>query len=177
MSLKKQVEAMLFTTGKFMPIADIAKHLETNQEDIKNALEELKKDYQQKDSSLTIQEQDDLFKLNVKKEFGFLTNKLLENKEMDSPTTKTLAIIAYKSPVSQSEIINIRGNKAYDHIKNLKDAGLISSEKKGRTRLIKLTSYFFDYFDIAEKEVKAQLSKAIPIDFKEILDQLPKPEN
>jgi len=176
-SLKKQVEAILFTLGKFVTIEELSKHLETSSKEIKKALEELKNDYSQKDSSLTIHEQNNMYKLNIKKEFGFLTNKLLADKEMDSPTTKTLAVIAYKSPVTQSEVIKIRGNKAYDHIKNLKEAGLITSEKLSRTRLLKLTPYFFDYFDISEKEVKQELSKALPVDIKAILDELPKPES
>ena len=177
MSIKKQVEAILFTTGSFMPIGDLAKHLNVTDKEIEKAISELKEDYEKKDSSLTIHYQDNRFKLNIKKEFGFLTNKLLEHKEMDSPTTKTLAVIAYKSPVSQSEVIKMRGNKSYDHISHLKDAGLISSERQGRTRLLKLTQHFFDYFDISEKEVKEQLSMAIPTDVKAILDQLPKPDN
>ena len=175
MSLKKQIEAILFTTGSFMSIDEIAKQLNANQETIVKTLQELKQDYLKQDSSLTIQQQDKLFKLNIKKEFGFISNKLLQDKEMDSPTTKTLAIIAYKSPVSQSEVINIRGNKAYDHIKSLKDSGLVSSEKQGRTRLLKLTHHFFDYFDIVEKELKEALKPLENKNILAILDQLPKP--
>jgi len=175
MTLKKQIEAILFTTGKFMSSEDIAKHLNTSKEEILKSIEELKKEYQEKDSALTLQTQDNLFKLNIKKEFGFLTNKLLEEKEMDSPTTKTLAIIAYKSPVTQSEIIKIRGNKAYDHISQLKGSGLILSEKQGRTRLIKLSPHFFDYFDIAEKEIKETLKTKQDIQIEENIQELPKP--
>ena len=177
MSLKKQVEAMLFTTGRFMSKDEIAKHLNTNNEEITKILEELQKDYTEKDSAITLQKQDDLFKLNIKKEFGFIINKLLEDKEMDSPTTKTLAVIAYKSPVMQSEIIHIRGNKAYDHITHLKETGLISLEKQGRTRLIKLTSHFFDYFDIAEKELKEVLKTPQDNTIQNLLQDLPKPDN
>ena len=174
MDLKKQIEAILFTTGRFMSTIEIAKHLNSNETEIIEALKQLEKDYSEKDSALILQTQDNLFKLNIKKEFGFLINKLLEQKEVDSPTTKTLAVIAYKSPVKQSEIIKIRGNKAYDHIQKLKDSGLVSTEKSGRTNLIKLTRHFYDYFDISEKEVKEQLSRAIPV-ITEILDELPKP--
>jgi len=173
MELKKQVEAILFTLGKFVSVDEIAKHADSNSGEVSKALEELREDYEKKDSSLGIQQQDNLFKLNIKKEFGFLTNKLLEEKDMDSPTTKTLAVIAYKSPVSQSEIIKVRGNKAYEHIKHLKDSGLISSEKKGRTRLLKLTSHFYDYFDVSEKEVKEKLKTLKDNDVMRILGNLP----
>ncbi len=157
-----------------MSIEEFSKHLNTNEQEIINALEDLKNEYSEKDSALTLQTQDNLYKLNIKKEFGFLTNKLLENKEMDSPTTKTLAIIAYKSPVTQSEVIKIRGNKAYDHILKLKESGLITSEKHGRTRLIKLTSHFYDYFDISEKELKETLKIEEDKEIKENLQDLPR---
>ena len=80
---------------------------------------------------------------------------------MDSPTTKTLAIIAYKQPVTQSEVIKIRGNKAYDHIKSLREQSLISADRKGRTRLLKVTSNFYEYFDIAETEAKDKIKQAV----------------
>ena len=54
MSIKKQVEAILFTTGSFMPIGDLAKHLNVTDKEIEKAISELKEDYEKKDSSLTI---------------------------------------------------------------------------------------------------------------------------
>jgi|SRR3989344_1816277 len=174
--LKKQIEAILFTLGKFVSVEEIAKYLNLNSsEEVIKALQQLKNDYEQKDSALILHQQDNLFKLNIKKEYGFLTNKLLSTTEMDSPTIKTLAVIAFKFPVQQSEIIHIRGNKAYDHISNLINSGLISTEKYGRTRLIKLTPHFYDYFDISEKELKDELSKITPKEIQKILAELPKP--
>lgn len=175
-NLKKQIEAILFTLGKFVSIDEIAKYLNLNSsEEVLKALQHLKNDYEQKDSALILHQQDNLFKLNIKKEYSFLTNKLLSTTEMDSPTIKTLAIIAFKSPVQQSEIIHIRGNKAYDHISNLINSGLISTEKYSRTKLIKLTSHFYDYFDISEKELKNELSKITTKEIQKILAELPKP--
>ncbi|MEK6854812.1 MAG: SMC-Scp complex subunit ScpB [Nanoarchaeota archaeon] len=173
MDIKKQVEAILFTLGKFVSVDEIAKHINSSDEEIIKVLNELKKNYELNDSSLAIQQQDNLFKLNIKKEYGFLANKLLGEREMDSPTTKTLAVIAYKAPVDQSEIIKIRGNKAYDHIKSLAESGFITSEKKGRTRLLKLTAHFYDYFDISEKEVKDKLKVLNDKEVIKILEELP----
>lgn len=155
--MKERVEAILFTTGRYMSAEELARILNHPKEIIQKALDELVNNYSNKDSALEIQKQENKYKLNIKKEHGHLTNKLLASREFDSPTTKTLAIIAYKNPVVQSEIIKIRGNKAYDHIKSLVESGLVTSEKQGRTRLLKLTSNFFDYFDIAEKELKKKL--------------------
>jgi len=176
--LKQKIEAVLFTTAKFMSLQEITDLCNITSSSItKKLLEELQQDYSQKSSSLTIQEEFEKFKLNVKKEFGAITNKLASGSELDSPTTKTLAVIAFKNPLLQSEIIKIRGNKAYDHIKQLLESAMITSEKKGRTRLIKLTPKFFDYFDIAEKELKQQFSQLSQTDMQKILDNLPKPYN
>ena len=157
MSDKHKVEAILFTTGRFMGLEEIAKVCEIGSVGyVRDLLEELKKDYEQRDSALILVQQEDMVKLNIKKDYGYLANKLMADSEMDSPTTKTLAVIAYKQPVLQHEIIKIRGNKAYDHIKILKEQNLITTEKQGRSRLIKLTPQFYNYFDTAAEEVKEQ---------------------
>lgn len=155
--MKHQIEAILYTLGKFVTIDELANLASTTPEQVKKAISQLKEDYSKRETALTIQEVDNKIKLNIKKEFGHLANKILSDKELDNPTTKTLAIIAYKQQIKQSEVIRIRGNKAYDHIKKLADSNLISSEKLGRTRLLKLTANFYDYFDVAQEELKEKL--------------------
>ena len=152
---RRKIEAVLFTTGRFMELKEIAQACEIGSEGYaKEKLMELIKEYQDKNSALYIIEQDGRFKLNIKKEYGHLANKLVSTSEFDNPTTKTLAIIAYKHPAIQSDIIKARGNKAYDHVKILQENGLVTSEKSGRTRLLKLTQKFYDYFDTAGETVK-----------------------
>lgn len=155
--MKNKIEAVLFTLGKFVTPEEISAIINADLSEVKSVLEQLEKEYSSRDTAITLQKQENRYKLNIKKEFGQLANKLISDSELDSPTTKTLAVIAYKSPAKQSEIIKIRGNKAYDHIKSLVDSALVSSEKYGRTKLLKLTQHFYDYFDIAEKEVKEKL--------------------
>ncbi|MBI2667136.1 SMC-Scp complex subunit ScpB [Candidatus Woesearchaeota archaeon] len=157
--IKHKIEAILFTTGRFMDTEEISKLIGIGSIGIvKETLNKLIDDYKSKTTSLEIIEDNNKFKLNIKKEYNYLTTSLLKDSEFDNQTTKTLAIIAYKNPVLQSEIIDIRGNKAYDHIKLLKDNGFINSEKKGRTRLIKLSPKFFDYFDVVENELRSKFT-------------------
>jgi len=157
MSDQQKVEAILFTTGRFMSVEEIAKVCGIGSIGyVKELLEALQKAYEQRDTALQILCQDNTYKLNIKKDYGYLANKLVSDSELDSPTTKTLAVIAYKQPVLQHEIIKIRGNKAYDHIKLLREQNLITTEKAGRSRLIKLTPHFYDYFDTAAEAVKEQ---------------------
>ena len=155
----KKVEAVLFTTGRLMDADEIANILGLASGVVRELLNKLKQEYDNKSSALYIQEVDGKYKLNIRKEYGYIANRILSDREMDSPTTKTLAVIAYKNPTLQSDVIKIRGNKAYDHVSFLLEQGLISSEKHGRTRLLKLTQRFYDYFDTAEREVKEVFDK------------------
>ncbi|MDD5331776.1 MAG: SMC-Scp complex subunit ScpB [Candidatus Nanoarchaeia archaeon] len=158
----KRIEAVLFTTGRFMDLDEIAKMAELGSVGyVKDAIEELKKKYESTEGSLTILEENGKFKLSIKKEFNYLTTKLLESTEIDNATMNTLALIAYNRPALQSNIIKMRGNGAYDHIKLLKDEGFVLTEKKGRTRVIELAPKFFDYFDIVEDQLKSKLNEKI----------------
>jgi len=68
-------------------------------------------------------------------------------------------MIAYKQPVEQSMIIKLRGNSAYDHIKQLKDQSFVTSEKSGRTRVLKLSKTFYSYFDVNKEEIQSKFNE------------------
>ncbi|MDP2906474.1 MAG: SMC-Scp complex subunit ScpB [Nanoarchaeota archaeon] len=156
---KNKVEAILFTTGKFMGLQEISDFCGISTvETVKDLVEDLKKDYESKNGSLAIFEENGKYKLSIKRKYNYLTTKLLDVTEMDKPTQETLAVIAYKQPAIQAEVIKIRGNKAYDHIDKLKELGFVTSDKYGRTRLLKLTQKFFDYFDLLEGNLKEKFS-------------------
>ena len=156
--IKNQIEAVLFTTGKFIDVEELARLCNMGSVGlVKQAIDELKQDYFNKNSSLEILEENNKFKLNIKKQYLHLTTSLLNDAELDRPTQETLALIAYKNPAVQSEIIKMRSNTAYEHIKRLKENEFIQAEKKGRTFLLKLTPKFYDYFDVIEGALKEKL--------------------
>lgn len=158
MEEKNKIEAVLFTTGRFVSLEELGKLCGMGSVGyVKDLLDELKKDYENKNSALEIIEQGDKWKLNIKKEYLYLTENLLTGSELDRPTQETLAVIAYKNPALQSEIVRIRGNTAYDHIKLLKELDFITSEISGRTFILKLTSKFYDYFDIVEDQLRSKM--------------------
>tara|TARA_Y100000310_G_C20682615_1_gene816866 strand:+ start:1420 stop:2055 length:636 start_codon:yes stop_codon:yes gene_type:complete len=158
--IKNKVEAVLFITGRFMGYEEIANFCNLGSVGtVKEAIQALVKDYKERDCGLEIFEENGRFKFNIRKQYNYLTTDLAAGAEMDQPTQATLAIIAYKQPVLQSDIIKMRGNTAYDHIKVLREKDLIATEKKGRTRLIKLAPKFYDYFDVVEKELRQKLKE------------------
>ena len=152
--LKHKVEAVLFTTGKFLTAEEISNLSGLSNEEVIQGISLLFEDYNNRDTSLEIIKLGDKYKLNIKKEHLHITTKLLKDTELNKPTQETLALIAYKQPVLQSLIIKMRGNTAYDHIKDLQQLDFLTSEKTGRTRILKVTQKFYDYFDIVQDELK-----------------------
>jgi len=81
--------------------------------------------------------------------------------ELTSAELKTLAVVAYHAPVRQSDVVRTRGNRAYEHLSKLEEAGLLNSEPAGNTRQFKLSKKFFEYFGdkIVERIRAAPTSK------------------
>ncbi|MCD4759426.1 SMC-Scp complex subunit ScpB [archaeon] len=174
---KNKIEAVLFTTGRFLELEEIGKLCGVGSIGyIKTVLGELQKEYAGRSTALEIINDKDRWKLNIRKDYLHLTEKLLSDAELDMPTQATLALIAYKQPAIQSDVIRTRGNKAYDHVKKLKEEGFLIAEKFGRTRILKLTTKFYDYFDVVEDELKGKLI-GIPEDNEEELSKSDSQQN
>jgi len=154
MELKKRIEALLFSSGRKMDVEEISKLCHIDIESVKSALAELKKEYDEKSSSLMLVEEGNSWKLTVKESYLHLVKKIVTETELSKTMMETLAVIAFTYPIKQSELIKIRTNKAYDHLNQLEEMGYITRQKYGRTKLIKLTTKFFDYFSLPEEKLK-----------------------
>src|SRR3989344_4642867 len=155
--LKNKIEALLFSSGKRMSVDEIAKLCNSNIDDVKEALQQLKWDYEEKKSSLMIIEEGNYWKITVKEEHLPLVKSIVTKTEMSRTLMETLAVIAFKYPIKQSNLIKISTNKAYDHLRELEEMGYITRQKYGRTNLIKLTEKFFEYFSLSEDKLKGHM--------------------
>ncbi len=154
---KKQIEAVLFTLGRFLTIEEIANILKIDSLGIKEEIIKLKEEYAKKDSSLEIIEEENKFRMHIKRDYLPLVKDLMPNTELERPILQTLSVIAWKQPIMQSEVVKIRGNSTYEHIKILADSGFITAEKSGVSRVIRLTPKFYDYFDTNKEAIKSNL--------------------
>lgn len=163
MGKKKLVEAMLFATHEGFTIEDIAKRLKVNEESALNLVKELQKEVETREGGLEVVHENNRWRMRIK--FGLLSVvKDLMPTEMPVSVIKTLAVIAWKCPIKQSKVIHIRGNKAYDHIRRLKEKEFITSKPSGRTNILNLGRKFYDYFDITRKDLK----KTIDVEEKKV---------
>jgi segregation and condensation protein B len=95
--------------------------------------------------------------MKVRDEFLAQVRRLSNFTDISDGETKTLAVIAFYQPIKQSEIVKIRGNRAYEQVKNLIGAGLIVAEPKGVTKLLSTTERFADYFGAPIESLRGKL--------------------
>ncbi|MEM4625670.1 MAG: SMC-Scp complex subunit ScpB [Candidatus Pacearchaeota archaeon] len=144
----KKVEATLFIAGRFLSIQELVALTDINPILLNSYLSELEKRYDDK-SAIEIVRKGELWKMDVKSNYIDIVNKLATgNTEFTKAEQGTLAAIAHKQPVKQSLIIQMRGNKAYDHIKKFLRLNLIKAKKSGRTFELSLSDDFYNYFNV-----------------------------
>lgn len=164
-----KLEALLFAYGKFVTEEEL--NMVLNFKNLKQLLKELKSKYDSEETSLNLIQNENSWKFTVKDNYLDLVKGIVTKTELDRSTMETLAVIAFKYPVLQSEVIKTRSGSAYEHIKNLMEHGYVLKEKFGRSFKLKLTQKFFDYFDLPEKKVKEFFSE-----YKEIEKEIVKKE-
>jgi segregation and condensation protein B len=150
------VEAALFIAGKFMSLQELVMVTNINPLTLKEVLKKLEDSYKNFDRAFELIVRGENYKLDVKKNYSWMINKLAAGKsEFTKAEQETLAIIAYKQPINQSVVVKIRGNKAYDHIKKLRELGLLKYKKVGHTLELTLSELFYEYFNL-NKENKLE---------------------
>jgi len=160
--MKDKLEAILFAAGRFIDEDQIATLLQEDVRRVRKGLQELKKYYDGlTESSLQIVQEEKSWKLHVKDTYLDLVSKLVSDKEIAKTVLETLAIIAWKNPAMQAELIKIRGPAAYEHVAELMQREFITKEPLGRTFQLRVTQKFFDYFDVEGREGIRSLFKSV----------------
>lgn len=156
--LKNQIEALLFASGRKMTVEELKLHLNiSSAKAIQEAAELLKKEHEERQSPIMVVQEGDSWKVTTKEKYLSLVRKINPNTELTRTMMETLAVIAWKQPITQSEVIAIRTNKAYEHIGELEKMGFLVKEKYGRTFMLKLTQKFFDYFDLRDAQAAREM--------------------
>lgn len=156
------VEAALYVAGRPLGLSDLCSVLKTRSKNkAKKLVKMLMQEYANRNTALEILElKDERYVLQLKTEFTPQVKKLVKRPLLSIGPLKTLSYIALRQPVSQKTVIEVRGRHAYGHIRLLKEMDLVTSERKGRSSILRTTDYFADYFglshdvSIMKKELK-----------------------
>ena len=160
---KNQIESILFASGRFMDINTILNLTGASGKKVLiNNIKKLKKEYDERNSPMMLVEEKDGWKLTVREAYLPIVRKIVSETELPKTILETLAIIAWRAPVLQSEVVNIRHNKAYEHISELVELGFIRKEPKGRSYRIHLMEKFYEYFDVeGSKDIRDVFNKVV----------------
>lgn len=153
---KQVIEALLFVSEPPVSVESIGLVLEDlDPAAIRKAVEELKKEYEAANRSLVIQEVAGGYQMTTSPVYAPWLRKFLKKshgERLSGPSLETLAIIAYKQPVTRQEIEFIRGVNVEGVLKALLEKGLLRIQGRkeiiGRPLLYGTTREFLEYFGL-----------------------------
>lgn len=131
--LKGRAEAVLFALGRAVTLNELNITLETDVKEVKKVLSELMDEYENDSRGLVIKCINDTYLLTTKAEYSNSIAKIINTPDkfkFTDAVLEILSVIAYKQPVTRSEIEEIRGVGCGNNLNRLIDYELI--EEKGR---------------------------------------------
>lgn len=150
--LKSVVEAALYMANEPISIKDMAKMFSTDEEKVKEVVETFKKELESSEHGIYLLETPRGYQIRVKPRLDPLVRKLTPYKDLSRGLLRVLALVAYKQPITQSEIVKVIGNRTYEYVKTLEGKGLIKTIKQGRTKALIATKEFANYFGLESPE-------------------------
>lgn len=160
MKLATKIEAIFYIKGRPLSLEEIFAYLnqqpaesgkisEADREEVEDALIELMNDYAHRDSALEIVETEAGYSLQLKNEYEYLLQELVPA-ELGKGALRTLAAVALRNPILQTELIDLRGSSAYQQVAELVKLGFIRKREQadGRSYWLEVTNKFHQYFEI-----------------------------
>lgn len=151
-----QMEAVLFTTHEPLQLKDLSKILGIKESSVLHLINILEDKYSKAEHGVMLSKAGG-YRLTVKDQYVEKVSNLTPHADMSRGVLRVLSIIAFHEPVEQSEIVKVIGNRTYEYVKELIERGLIKEEKKGRTKILKTTPHFEEYFNIKKEHLKKEL--------------------
>ncbi|MDO5424338.1 MAG: SMC-Scp complex subunit ScpB [Eubacteriales bacterium] len=171
--LEGAIEAILFAMGDSVEVEKIAKAIGHDTETTTKLIHNMMDKYQQEDRGIRIIELEHAFQLCTKTEYyDYLIKVAKQPKKLvlSDVAMETLSIIAYKQPITKSEIEKIRGVKSDHAINKLIEYNLVTElgrlDAPGRPILLGTTEEFLRNFGVQSLEELPALSPVQIEDFK-----------
>lgn len=153
--LKGAIEAILFARGEAVLIEDIVRVTGVSREDALTILTELTLEYNEKKSGISIVSSDEGFAMCTRPEYHEYVKEAGAPQvvRLSQGVLETLAIIAYRQPVTRAEVEAVRGVRADRALQSLQKRGLIQEVGKkhapGRPVMYGTTGEFLKLFGLA----------------------------
>ena len=147
-----KIEAVLYLKGKPVSKKTLSELTNSDLNSVSDAVKQLSDKYSNSSSALEIINTNSLISLELKQSLNDYVEDLLPA-ELKTSVLRTLAVIAIKKKLLQSDLIVLRGSSAYDHIKELIEKKFIvkRKQKDGRSYWLSLSDKFFQTFAVSNE--------------------------
>ena len=167
--LSKILEAILFVSGEPLQIAALASALEVTELEVSAAADELASDYDYNRRGICLKRFGSHIQLSTRADYAPQIEKLLQpiqKQSLSQAALETLAVVAYKQPVTRLDIEAVRGVKCDYSVQSLVNKGLIQEvgrkETLGRPILYGTTDAFLSHFGLSSLEDLPQPPEKAP---------------
>lgn len=150
--LKSVIEAALYMSNEPISVEELSKMFKSDVNEIKAVIIELKKELEAAHHGVYLLETSNGYQIRVKPEFAPLVRNLTPYRDLGRGLLRVLALIAYKQPITQAEVVKVIGNRTYEYVKILEERGLIKTVKQSRTKALIATKEFANYFGLENPE-------------------------
>ena len=154
-TLKGRIEAILFVAGEAVSIKDLARALQTGEKEIRSAVSALRDEYDYEQRGFLMKRFGDNIQLATRPLYAGDVVRLLQpvqQQSLSQAAMETLAVVAYKQPVTRAEVEQIRGVKCDYSLQSLINKGLIREDGRkdtiGRPILYCTTDDFLSHFGL-----------------------------
>ena len=147
------LEAGLYVAGRPLDLKTLGNVTGTrSKKRIRKVAKTLLENYRNRDTALEILElEGERFVMQLKTEYTAKVRKLSTRPLLSVGPLKTLSYIAFRQPILQTQVIDVRGHHSYGHLKQLEEMELIVREGVGRKRVIRTTQFFADFFCLSHE--------------------------
>ena len=155
LSLPARLEAILYLKGRPLTLAELATIAGIDRDTAELALITLMADYAHRDTALEIHQDGQHYALQLRESLADLVQDLLPV-DLSTAALRTLATIALRKRLLQSELVDLRGSGAYDHIKELLAHEFIERKRQsdGRSYWLSLSDKFHRTFAIQTDDLR-----------------------
>ncbi|MBS7641047.1 MAG: SMC-Scp complex subunit ScpB [Candidatus Bathyarchaeia archaeon] len=167
------IEAALYVAGRPLDLKTLCSIVGSrSQERVRKLARWLVEEYKRRNCAMEVLELDDgRYVMQLKTVYADKVKRLAIRPLLTAGPLRTLSYIAYKQPVTQKQVIEVRGKHAYSHIRELIKMGFINREKCNRDYILRTTDFFADYFGLSRniEVMKRQLRRIFEKRGEEIL--------
>ena len=163
--ITSKIESILFVAGEPVLLSELCRGLELTEGELKQKLFELQLSYEAEDRGLRLFTTADTAQLTTAAENADAVEAVLnptQQRSLSTSVQETLAIVAYRQPVTRGEIEEVRGVRCEYAVERLLKLGLIAvsgrKDVPGRPMLLVTTDTFLHKFNLTSLSVRPFLS-------------------